>query len=238
MLVLVGLAAGIVSGMFGVGGGIVVVPALVLATGLGFRDAVAASLLFMVFTAPLGAYRYWRNDRLDVRTGLVLAASGAAGVLAAALVGPWLTDRTLLLGFAAVLVLASRNLVYGRLPERHVRSTGLILAVGVGSGFVAKLFGIGGGIVIVPALVFTGFGVHAAIGTSLFVVSANGLLSSLVNLLRPGAWALWAIPIAVGALAGVQVGARQALRTHGAVLRGWFGLLMVLVALQLARRAL
>lgn len=237
-LALVGLLAGAVSGMFGVGGGIIVVPALILLTGLGFREAVAASLLFMIFTTPFGIARYARAKNVDFRTGAVLASAGIAGVLAGAWVATRVTDRMLVVGFAALLVASAQNLAYGRLPQTRHHSLFLVIATGVFSGFVAKLFGIGGGIVVVPALVFTGVPIHLAIGTSLFTVFTNAVVSSSINLFTDaGRWALWAIPIALGALLGVQLGAIHALRSHGAALRRWFAFLMVLVALQLVKGA-
>jgi uncharacterized protein len=237
-LALVGLVAGTVSGMFGVGGGIIVVPSLVLLTGLGFRDAVAASLLFMIFTSPFGIARYARAKNVDFRVGLTLGAAGIVGILCGTWVALRVSDRTLVIAFAALLVVSAQNLAYGRLPTRHRRSIWLIVATGIFSGFVAKLFGIGGGIVVVPALVFTGVPIHLAIGTSLFTVFSNAFVASGVNLLtNPGAWALWAIPIGIGALVGVQLGAVHALRSHGAALKRWFALLMLIVALQLAKTA-
>jgi uncharacterized protein len=237
LLAIVGLVAGVVSGMFGVGGGIIVVPALVLLTGLGFREAVATSLLFMIVTTPLGILRYARRKSVDFRTGALLAAAGLGGVLAGTWAGLWLSDRALVLGFALLLVASAQNLAYGRLPTRKNGSLVLLAFVGLFSGFVAKLFGIGGGIVVVPALAFTGFPIHLAIGTSLFTVLTNATIASIINLLEPGGWVYWAIPIALGALLGVQLGAIQALRSHGEPLRRWFALLMVLVALQLGRSA-
>lgn len=237
-LALVGLFAGTVSGMFGVGGGIIVVPALVLLSGLGFREAVAASLLFMIFTSPFGIARYARKKNVDFRVGFLLGLAGVGGVLAGTWVASRVSDRTLVIGFALLLVVSAQNLAYGRLPSKRNRSVVLILATGVFSGFVAKLFGIGGGIVVVPALVFTGIPIHLAIGTSLFTVFTNAVVASSINLLtNAGDWALWAIPIGVGALIGVQLGAVQALRSHGGALKRWFALLMVIVALQLAKTA-
>lgn len=236
-LALVGLFAGTVSGMFGVGGGIIVVPALVLLSGLGFRDAVAASLLFMIFTSPFGIIRYARSKNVDFRTGATLSLAGIGGVLAGTWAATRVSDHMLVIGFATLLVASAQNLAYGRLPTTRRRSLLLILATGLFSGFVAKLFGIGGGIVVVPALVFTGVPIHLAIGTSLFTVFTNAFVASAINILNPGPWALWAIPIGVGALIGVQLGAIQALRSHGPSLRRWFALLMVIVALQLGKTA-
>lgn len=236
-LVFVGLVAGAASGMFGVGGGIVVVPALVLLAHLPFRESVAASLLFITLTSPIAIWRHWRGGNVEFRNGLLLGVSGLVGIAAAHLLEPHLTDAQLALGFAGLLVWSARHLAYGQLPERRRDSRLLLLGIGVFSGFVAKLFGIGGGIVVVPALVFTGVDVHVAVGTSLLVVFLNGAASSAVNLGGGGDWWIWSLPVAVGAMGGTLMGSWQSVRTHGPQLRAWFAVLMLLVAVDLTRLA-
>lgn len=237
-LVLVGLAAGFVSGLFGVGGGIVVVPALTLLAGLSFRDSVAASLLFMAVSAPLGVWRHARGGNVRVPVGLLLGATGFLGILAGSWIGPRLTDATLLMGFGALLVLAARQMAYAPQPRPGRPSWLLLGALGFAGGMAAKLFGIGGGILVVPALVLNGVGIHVAIGTSLVSVATNGLLSTLVNLTGDRAWVPYALPTALGALVGVQAGAWVALRSHAEGLRRLFSLLLLLAALQMARSGL
>jgi uncharacterized membrane protein YfcA len=238
LLVLLGLVAGAASGLFGVGGGIVLVPGLIILAGLSFRDAVAASLLFIVLVSPVAVWRHWTHKNVNLRQGAFLGMAGIIGVLLGELVGRHVTDRTLILGFCAVLVVASRHLAYGSLPRAKGDSALATLAVGVLGGFVAKLFGIGGGIIVVPALVFLGLPIHLAIGTSLVSVFLNALVSTGVNLTQGRAWAIWALAPAAGALAGVQLGVRAAVRTHGDGLKRLFAILLLLVALDLARRAL
>lgn len=236
-LVLVGLVAGAASGMFGVGGGIVVVPALVLLGDLPFREAVAASLLFITITSPLAVWQHWRGGNVEIRSGLLLGASGLAGIAAAWLLEPFVTDAQLALGFAGLLAWSAHHLAYGKLPELRMRSRLVLVGIGVFSGFVAKLFGIGGGIVVVPALVFTGVDVHVAVGTSLLVVLLNASASTVVNLWGGGGWWIWSLPLAVGALGGTLLGSRQSVRTHGPQLRAGFAVLMLVVAIDLARLA-
>jgi hypothetical protein len=233
VLVGVGLLAGAASGLLGIGGGIVMVPALVFLSPLGFREAVAASLLVMVVATPLGILRHRRAGNVLARQGLLLGAAGFAGVLIAAAVDRFLTEADLLRLFALVLVLSARQLVYGRLPERRHASVWPVLAFGLVAGFVAKLFGIGGGIVMVPGLVFLGLAMHPAVGTSLVAVWTNAVLSTGINLFRGGDWWIQALPLAAGSLAGIQAGAVGALRSHADALKRVFALLMLYTALAL-----
>lgn len=237
LLVLVGLVAGAASGLFGVGGGIVVVPGLVLLGGLSFGQAVAASLLFIVLTSPLGAWGHWRHGNVDLRRGAILGLTGAFGVGLGSLVQRGLAEDQLVLAFSVLLLWAAQHLVYGHLPNRHRPSLVLLASVGVFSGLVAKLFGIGGGIVVVPALVFVGLPVHRAVGTSLVSVFLNAVASTALNLAEGTDWAVWSLAPALGALAGIRWGVRAGVRMHATGLRNAFALALVAVAIDLVRRA-
>lgn len=234
----VGLLAGAASGLLGIGGGVVMVPALVFLADVGFRDAVAASLLVMVLATPYGIWRHQRAGNVRMRTGILLGASGFAGVLAATWLGRYLSDTHLMLLFAVLLVASARQLVYGRLPRQAIDSLWPVVAFGFFAGLIAKLLGVGGGIVMVPGLVFLGLGMHAAVGTSLVAVWTNATLGSAINLLGDGGWWIWAIPLAVGSVLGVPAGAIGALRSHADALRRVFALLLVYTALALVMRSL
>lgn len=109
--VAVGVLAGVVSGMLGVGGGVVFVPGLVLVLGQGHLEAEATSLLAIVPVALVGALRQSRYGNLRAREGIglgVLAAGGALGGVALANVVP---ERGLELAFAALMLLTAVQLV-------------------------------------------------------------------------------------------------------------------------------
>jgi uncharacterized protein len=237
LLGLVGVLAGAASGLFGVGGGILVVPGLILLARLSFTHAVAASLLFIVFTSPLGVWRHWKHHNVDFRQGGILGLTGVAGVLLGELIQRHTTEKQLILAFCVLLVWAAQHLVYGKLPERSRPSLWLLGMVGVFAGVVAKLFGIGGGIVVVPALVFIGLPVHRAVGTSLVSVFLNALVATGINLSQDTSWAVWAVSPALGALVGVQWGVRTGVRMHATALKQAFAILILLVTFDLMRRA-
>jgi uncharacterized protein len=236
-LVLVGVLSGAASGLFGVGGGIVVVPGLVVLAGLSFTHAVAASLLYILLTSPIGVWRHWVHRNVDFRQGAILGLTGVLGVLLGEIIQRRATEQQLILAFAVLLLWAAQHLVYGRLPQKTHPSLLLLASVGVFAGMAAKLFGIGGGIVVVPALVFIGLPVHRAVGTSLVSVFLNALVATGVNLTHGASWALWALPPAAGALAGVAWGVRTGARMHAQALKQAFAILILLVSLDLVRRA-
>jgi uncharacterized membrane protein YfcA len=119
----VGLAAGLIAGLLGVGGGVLMVPALVVFLGLSQIEGEATSLLAIVPTALVGAWRQGRYGNVRWRDALVVGglsvAGGAAGVVAANA----LPDRALRLGFAAVMLLVAFRLVR-RSPGVPARGSG------------------------------------------------------------------------------------------------------------------
>lgn len=119
----VGVVAGVVAGMLGVGGGALLVPAFVLFLGLGQVDAEATSLVAIVPTAIVGAYRQHRYGNVDVRVGLLVGSLAAGGALVGVAIANAVPERALELGFAALLLyvaygLAKRGL---RRPEDDER---------------------------------------------------------------------------------------------------------------------
>ena len=106
----IGLAAGVLSGMFGIGGGIVIVPALVLLSNFSTKTALGTSLgALLLPVGLLGAYAYWENGNLDVRASLLIAVGLTLGVAAGARLAQVLPGPLLQRLFAVFLmVLAVR----------------------------------------------------------------------------------------------------------------------------------
>lgn len=107
----VGVLAGILSGLLGVGGGILFVPALVVIFGFGQVDAEATSLLAILPVAVVGAYRQERYGNVRVREGVFMGALSAAGAIAGVALANVLPERALELAFAALCVVVAVQLV-------------------------------------------------------------------------------------------------------------------------------
>ena len=112
-----GLAAGVVSGMFGVGGGVVFVPALVFIYDVGQVEAEATSLLAIIPVALVGAWRQNAYGNVRVREGVLLGLLGAAGAFAGVALANALPEETLEIGFAAVMVVIAAQLARDALRE-------------------------------------------------------------------------------------------------------------------------
>jgi uncharacterized protein len=115
-LLAIGFAAGVVSGMIGVGGGVLFVPGLVLFLGSGQLEAEATSLLAIVVVAAVGAWRQMAYGNLRLRDGVVIGLLSPLGVAAGAVVANAVSERVLELSFAAVQVYFA-----WRLAERALR---------------------------------------------------------------------------------------------------------------------
>ena len=109
--IVIGFLAGGIAGMFGVGGGIVFVPCLVILLGLDQVDAEATSLLAIVPVALVGAYRQQRYGNVVVRDAALLGVLATAGAAAGVVAANALPERALKIGFAAVLLFAAQQLV-------------------------------------------------------------------------------------------------------------------------------
>jgi uncharacterized membrane protein YfcA len=110
-LMVVGLGAGLIAGLFGVGGGIMFVPGLVLFAGLSQLEAEATSLLAVVPVAAVGAWRQHAYGNLRLRAGLLVGVLAIGGSLGGVVIANAVPERGLELGFAALLVFTAYQVV-------------------------------------------------------------------------------------------------------------------------------
>lgn len=115
--VVMGAAAGVISGLLGVGGGILFVPALTLALGLSQVKAEATSLLAIIPVALIGAWRQHRYGNVDLRDGAIVGLLSAIGVVCGVALANALPERALRFGFAALLLA-----VAGQFLRRWIRA--------------------------------------------------------------------------------------------------------------------
>jgi uncharacterized membrane protein YfcA len=239
----VGAGAGVVSGLFGVGGGIVLVPYLVLVRGWEQKAAQATALVMVAMAATAGLVAY-------AAAGLVAwlpAAAILAGGLLGAVVGSALVARArswvLQVAFSLLLVLAALRLVTAPVAEAtgvaDTLTPALVAAYvvsGLAMGVLSALFGIGGGILLVPLLVAAfGYDQRLAAGTSLAVMG----LIALVGALRQGThgatdWRAGGL-LGLGGVIGGLAGAALAQGLPLPVLTWLFAALLIITAVRLAR---
>jgi uncharacterized membrane protein YfcA len=244
-LILLGLGGaavfiGLIASMIGVGGGIFMVPLLSLSHLVGTtQEAVGTSLAAIIFTSLSSSLAYRRQRVLDLRLGLAVMPGAVAGAWLGAYLTRFISSGWLAVAFGIFLLYPAGMMLRGRQPReiallfRRSRAEGRYhpleaAALGLGSGLAAGFFGIGGGIVMVPAMaIFLGLDIVQAVATSLFVMGPSALIGSMEHLLQRHVHLELALPLILGITLGAQLGPRISTRMPKARLRQLFGLVLL-----------
>ena len=237
-----GAIIGVLVGLLGGGGSILAVPALVFGLGLSLEEAIPISLIVVGVASLVGAIPKIREHQVNWRMAGVFAACGVPATFVGGAVGRLLPQSVVMIGFAAVMIVAGIRMLmdrgdtgtacevgdsgidWRRCAPRSIPAAALV-------GFLTGLFGVGGGFLIIPALVLMlGLEMPVAIGTSLVIIVANsaaGLISHL-----SGASIDWAITAAFAgtAIAGSLVASHFGTRVDTDRLQRWFAYLVFVVA--------
>ncbi len=235
-LVVAGLLIGLLLGVLGAGGAIFTAPLLIFGFDVPPREATTVSLVVVLLAAASGLLGHRGTRTVQWREGSVF---GAVGVIAAA-TGSWVAtvapERVLTGAFSILLVLAAIAMVrqpIGSEVRGQRKSLLVVSAAALGVGLITGFFGVGGGFIIVPALVLAlGFGIREATATGLLVISINAVAALVVRGPEYLDWSI-AIPMAAGAVAGSFAGAKLAPRMPRERLRQAFAALMVGAAVML-----
>lgn len=229
-----GLFVGLTLGLLGGGGSVLTVPLFVYVLGIEVRPAIASSLAVVGLVALFGAWRHSRAGHVDGRTALVFGGWAMVGALAGARAAAWITPQAQLALFAAVMFTAAIFMYRGRPEgiEPHARRSIVVVGVtALGVGALTGLVGVGGGFVIVPALVLLlGLEVKRAIGTSLLVIAMNaasGFVGYATEVAVP--WRLL-VGFTLFAMLGIGLGSRWAERVESTTLRRAFAGFLALTA--------
>ena len=241
---LIGLVSGYVGGLLGVGGGIIIVPALLLAlpltfpdTPVGFNAAKTVSSVAIVGVSIVGTMRHHQFKNVDVRLGLLLGAFGIPGALLGAYVGARLDNEPLRVIFGIVMLVSAFQL--RREPSTQTTPSMPILGLlGFGGGVLAGLLGVGGGIIIVNGMLLLGFDAHLTVGTSMLAIVLNAGAATASNTALGFMRLDVALPLTAASVVGVYGGATRANSVDTATLRGYFRSALVLVGSYMLLEAL
>ncbi|WP_299949718.1 sulfite exporter TauE/SafE family protein [uncultured Ruegeria sp.] len=195
-----GVFGGILAGLLGVGGGIVIVPALYFALSLTGSDpaltmqvAVGTSLATIVFTALSSSWGHYKRGALDMALLKRWAPAILIGVIIGGLLGGVVSGYILVAVFATVAALVSLDMIFRKPSNDGLTrsfSPRVWAATGVFAGAISAMMGIGGGTVCVPVLNFLGYDIRRAVGTSAAIGFVIGLPGALIyagtGLGRPG----------------------------------------------------
>lgn len=222
LAVLSGGLVGFTLGLIGGGGSILAVPLLLYVVGI--RDphiVIGSTALAVAVNAFINLIPHWRSGNVRWKAAILFAIPGAVGAYVGSVLGKMVNDKEILFLFAILMIVIAvlmlrpkKKRVEADAARLHVKSQ-RVVPTGLLTGATAGFFGIGGGFLIVPGLVFsTGMGMAEAIGTSLFSVGSFGLttaisyaVSGLVN------WFIVLLYVAggfIGGLIGVRLVRRLA----------------------------
>ena len=183
---LLGFAIGLVLGFLGGGGSILTVPALVYIVGQNPQAAVTASLIIVGANATLGASFHQRQGTLNWRIALIFGGVGMVTAYLAAGLSHLIPSTVLMVLFALLMTVVGGFMILSKPPQNEdhaMRGLPTIIAAGAGVGVLTGFLGVGGGFLIVPALVMlVNLPIRQAVGTSLIVIAMNSLAGLLGHL--------------------------------------------------------
>jgi uncharacterized membrane protein YfcA len=263
LVLLISYSAGLLGSLVGVGGGIIVVPALTLIFGIDIHNAIAASIVAVVATSTGAASTYVRDKVANMRLGMLLEVATVAGALGGALLAAYVSPKALYILFALLMAYTAGNMsqkrkaanrelppspladrlnlhgaYYDKVLKQEVgyRVTRPMLGFAVSglAGLASGLLGIGGGVLKVPVMnLFMGIPIKACTATSNFMIGVTAASGAAVYFMRGDVQPFVVAPVAIGVLFGAKTGARVMNHIHGNVLRIIFVIILSLTAIQM-----
>ncbi|MDV2684159.1 sulfite exporter TauE/SafE family protein [Alkalihalophilus lindianensis] len=262
VLIIVGLIAGTFGSLLGLGGGIIVVPALlILSTTLGIlagitpQVAVGTSLLIMIFTGLSSTLAYMKQGKVDYKSGLLFFCGSGPGALVGVWLNRFLEVEPFMIYFGIFMIIVSAVLfIRPYLKPRPLSEKGMkypytdelgvervygyrpVLAIMIAFfvGMLSGLFGIGGGSLMVPAMIILfHFPPHMAVATSMFMILLSALTSSISHIVLGNVNWLYALALIPGAYIGGIAGAAINRRLSGNALLLALRIFLIIAAIRL-----
>lgn len=234
-LPLIGLIGGFISGLLGLGGGVVMLPLLTFVGKVPLKLATGASLVHVFITSATGMFSHYRGRMVDLKAGLILGIAGVVGGLVGSFLSVPLSTRSLEYIYLFVVMIAVILLfIPQRLDDKNYnkgdfnKPAGIMIGLGVGS--LTGLLGVGGGFIMIPLMTyFLKIPLRVTIGTSLLII----LVISLGTL-----WAKFGVGhvnllitllVISGATIGALLGAYVSRRTPVKLLRLFLLFILILI---------
>jgi uncharacterized membrane protein YfcA len=234
-----GVLIGAALGLLGGGGSVLTVPIFVYLLGFSPKEAIAMSLAVVGATSAFGTASHWRAGNVNVRIAAVFGAVAMLGTLVGVRLARFVPGTTQLVIFGAVMLAAAVFMLRSRpacddegaqASAEPLTSVVKVMPGGLLVGLLTGIVGVGGGFLIVPALVLLRMSVHEAVGTSLLIITGTcvvGFLGYLGHVRLD--WAAVAL-VAAGTLPGIALGSYLHQYVPQSILRRGFAAFLVVIA--------
>ncbi len=261
LIIATGIVTGILGALLGIGGGIILIPFLVIVLKVPMHTAIATSIVSIIATSSAAASVYVEHGQTNIRLGMLLEITTTLGAIFGGLTAIMISGM-LLKKIFAVIIIVMGGLMWRRArdpverkPEfvegarlngsyfdgatnMRVQYTVRRLPVGLGISFLAGnisgLLGVGGGVLKVPAMnLFCGVPMKAATATSNFMIGVTAVASAFIYYASGHVNPLLTGATVIGVLGGSTLGTRIGYRIHGKLLTGMFALLMIVIAIRM-----
>jgi uncharacterized membrane protein YfcA len=237
-LIALGTFVGLLSGFFGIGGGTILIP-LLLMLGYETKIAIGISVVQMAFSSIYGSYLNNKKGTLDVQMVLFIGLGGFSGALLSGFIASSLSDSTLefiFLGFASFALL---RLFFKTQEHRDQREVNKIVLFGIGIlvGAMSMTIGVGGSIILVPVLVgFLHVPLKKAISAGLFFVVFSSISGFISHALKGHIDYEKGLTIGLASLLGVYIGIHLKDKVNAVVQKRLLVAFYLLIVLYLAQR--
>ena len=208
-LAIFGIITGFTSGFFGIGGGTILVP-LLLATGFVMKEAVAISIMQMIFSSIYGSFLNAKKAKDVVKDGTILGIGGSIGGIISGYIVPSLSNEFLQYLFIVILIFSIFRIFYSpaaQNSENQTKSTFILLVIGFFIGILAMSIGVGGSILLTPILVgYLKYDLKAATALGLFFVIFSSIAGFISTAYNGNMLFLEGANVGIGSLIGVYFG--------------------------------
>lgn len=238
--ILLGVGVGFLSGFFGIGGGAVVVPAMML-FGYDIKHAIGVSIMQMIFSSVFGSFVNLKSKMLDIKPALALGFGGFCGALSSGFIVSYFSSKFLL---GLLMCVQMMNLI--KLFKTPTEPSGepreskiLLFLVGLITGAIAISVGVGGSIFIMPILIgFLNYDIKKAVSAGLFFVIFSSTAGFISLAMHGLVHYQIGILLGLGSLLGVYVGVKASHKISKTAQKRWMIALMITVLTITARKFL
>ncbi len=244
-LLITGLLIATVSSTVGLAGGAFMVPALVLIFGLPMQTAVGVSLFAIMFMTISATVAYATRKRIDYKVGLLFDTLDVPGAILGAYITTLIAPRLLAGMFGGLLLVIAAYMIWRKNSKMKAGSSHNLLGIphklfiycmlgSLLSGVVSAMFGVGGGIIDETVMIILlGMSIHTSAGTAMFGMAITTIAAVIPHWFLGNVSLYYAIPLAIGCVAGGQFGPYISSRTRANVLKKILGVIFIIIGLRM-----